>query len=124
MNTFLKKIVSVLEFSISKENKTYTEEEYKQFADKAMTYSVLIPVNTFSYAKKAKKSSNPAIVKRAEKAETVAFFLCLPIILAITFGIGSWLFSGTIFAIVPIMIIAFIVFKVVKNGKSQIGRKN
>jgi len=61
-------IISLLEFGIKKDSKIYNEEELEQFAKKAMLSSFIIPPNAFSYAVKAKKSHNPIVVKKAEKA--------------------------------------------------------
>jgi len=105
-------LILLLEFNVGKDSKVYSEEELAKFAQEAMLYSFVIPLITFSFAAKAKKSKNPDIIKKAERAEIVAFFLFLPILLAIIVGVGSWLFSGTWFAIVPIVIICFIIYKV------------
>jgi hypothetical protein len=113
----IKYLISLLEFDVGKDNKVYSEEELGQFAEKAKLYSIIMPPRAFSYAVKAKKSKNPDIVKKAEKAEMVAFFIYLPMLLAIIIGIGSWIFSGTWLALVPIVIIGFIVFKIVKKRK-------
>ena len=78
-----------------------------------------MPLKTFSNAAKAKRSKNPNIIKLAEEAELISFFIFFPIIIALTIGIGSWLFSGTIFAIIPIIIIILIIIKIkkLKNDK-------
>ena len=113
----IKYLISLLEFEIKKGNKVYTEAELEEFAKKAKLYRIIFPLNTFPYAVKAKKSKNPEIVKKAENAEIVAFFFCLPIFLAVIIGIGSWIFSGTWFALVPIAIIGFIVFKILRKKR-------
>lgn len=108
-------LISLLEFNVRKNNKIYSEEELEKFAQRAMLFSFIIPPNTFSYAAKAKRSKNPVVVKKAERAEVIAFFIFLPMLLAIIVGIGSWLFSGTWLAIVPIAIICFIIYKKFKK---------
>ena len=110
----IKYIISLLEISTEKDDKVYSEDELQEFADKAKSYIIIPPV-VFAYAAKAKKSKNPDIVKKAEQAETLAFFLFLPMLLVLIIGIGSWLFSGTWLALVPIAIIGYIIFQKLKK---------
>ena len=109
----IKQVTAIMEVGIGgRKAKEYSEKEYEKFANQAMTWSIIVPPNAFSYAIKAKQSKNPEVVRKAEKAETIATLLTLPIALALTFGIGSWLFSGTWLAIIPIGFILLIAFKV------------
>lgn len=116
----IKYLISLQEFDLEKD-KVYSEEELKQFAEKARLCSIIMPPFAFCYAVKAKKSKNPDIVKKAEKAEMVAFFIMLPVqlalIIAIIIGIGSGIFSSTWLALVLIAIIGLTVFKIVSKRK-------
>ncbi|PJA02420.1 hypothetical protein COX73_00850 [bacterium (Candidatus Gribaldobacteria) CG_4_10_14_0_2_um_filter_36_18] len=117
----IKYLISLLEFDfdIEKDNKVYSEEELKQFAERARLYSIIMPPSAFCYAVKAKKSKNPDIVRKAEKAEMVAFFICLPMQLAIIIvGIGIWIFSGTWLGLMPIAIaFGILVFRIIRKRK-------
>jgi uncharacterized membrane protein len=119
-------LISLLELELGaeKNKKVYSEEELAGFAHTAMLFSFtailvsfLILPFAFSDAVKAKRSKNPDTVKKAETAEIIAFFFSLPILLGMVYGIGSWLFSGTWFAIVPITIICFIFYKIKSSKK-------
>jgi len=117
----IKYLISLLEFDfdIEKDNKVYSEEELKQFAERARLYSIIMHPSDFCYAVKAKKSKNPDIVRKAEKAEMVAFFICLPMQLAIIIvGIGIWIFSGTWLGLMPIAIaFGILVFRIIRKRK-------
>jgi hypothetical protein len=118
----IKYLISLLEpeFDLEKD-KVYSEEELKQFAEKAKLLSIIAPWMAFAYAVKAKKSKNPDIVKKAEKVEMVTFFIGLLIYSAIIIiTIGNWIFSGIwlpllLALVLTIAVIVFIVFKIVKK---------
>jgi hypothetical protein len=120
MKTNLKNVkqylISLLEFNIGKNNKVYSEDELKRFAERADAYSILFPLGVFSYSARAKKSNSPAVVKMAEKAESTAFYICLwifgPAFLYIFF---LMLFPLTWFSLIPIGLVALVVYKISKK---------
>ncbi len=118
MESTKKYLISLLEFQIGKEDKVYSEEQLKRFAERADAYSILFPIGVFFYAAKAKKSNSPDVVKMAEKAESTAFYICLwffgPALVYLFFLI---LFPLTWFSLIPIGIAALIIYKVSKKRK-------
>lgn len=83
----LSRIISILEFQVGKDRKVYTEDQYRDFARRAMLSAFFLPINTFSYAAKAKKSANPEIVRRAKKAELIALAVMSPFVILILIGL-------------------------------------
>ena len=76
----IKSIISILGYEVIKDKKVYTEDRLKQFARSALISAFILPIVTFNYASKAKRSTDEKIIRRAKIAELIAILiLSLPV---------------------------------------------